>query len=431
MQIERTAALHNLGCKVNAYETEVMSGFLKNAGYRLVDFDDRADVYVINTCSVTNIADKKSRQMIRQAKRRNENACIVACGCFVNTASADVLDDLPIDILIGNNERGKLIQLLEDFFGDSDAGNDVRTAKTSQLVAVSDINKKGVGFEDLTLSENNGHTRAFIKVQDGCDQFCTYCIIPYARGRARSKAKDSVLSEVRGLAAAGYREIVINGIHLSSYGKDNGSSLLELIKAVHDVDGVDRIRLGSLEPNVVTEDFARELSSLDKICPHFHLSLQSGSDTVLKRMNRRYDTASYLENCDILRKYFEHPAITTDIITGFPGETKEEFSETYEFVKRVNFYELHVFPYSVREGTKAAGMPGQIIEAEKKRRANILIDLGHIMSEEFRSFYNGKEVEVLFEEKVNDEYVGYSREYVKYSVKSAENLINRVCKIKV
>ena len=425
MQIEKTAALHNLGCKVNAYETEVMAGFLKNAGYRLVDFDEKADVYVINTCSVTNIADKKSRQMIRQAKRKNENACVVACGCFVNTADADVLNDLPIDVLIGNNERSKLISLLEEFFSGE------KQTEAGELSAVSDINTKGVGFEELTLAENSGHTRAFIKVQDGCDQFCTYCIIPYARGRARSRDLSGVLNEVRGLAGAGYREIVINGIHLSSYGKDTGSSLLELIKSVHDVDGVDRIRLGSLEPGIVTPDFMRELASLDKICPHFHLSLQSGSDTVLKRMNRRYDTASYLEKCHIIRDNFEHPAITTDVITGFPGETAEEFAETFEFVKKAAFYELHVFPYSVRKGTKAAEMPGKINEAEKKRRANILIDLGHIMSEEFRSYYSGKEVEVLFEEKVGEEYVGYSREYVKYAYKSNEDLINQIRLIRV
>ena len=429
MQIERTAALHNLGCKVNAYETEVMAGLLKNAGYRLVDFDEKADVYVINTCSVTNIADKKSRQMIRQAKRRNEDACVVACGCFVNTAEAQVLDELPIDIRIGNNERGKLISLLSEFFHEGEgAGNE---AYTRHLSAVSDINKKGVGFEDLTLSENSGHTRAFIKVQDGCDMFCTYCIIPFARGRARSKDKDSVINEVRGLAAAGYREIIINGIHLSSYGRDTGSSLLELIKAVHEVDGVERIRLGSLEPGIVTEEFAGELAALGKICPHFHLSLQSGSDTVLKRMNRRYDTATYLQKCDIIRKHFEHPAITTDVITGFPGETEEEFAETFEFVKKAGFYELHVFPYSVREGTKAAEMPGQLTESVKKRRANILIDLGAVMSEEFRAYYAGREVEVLFEEKVGDEYVGYSREYVRYSCKSDEDLINRICRIMV
>ena len=428
MQIERTAALHNLGCKVNSYETEVMAQFLKNAGYRLVEFEDKADVYVINTCSVTNIADKKSRQMIRQAKRRNENACVVACGCFVNTAAKDVLDELPIDILIGNNERSKLIPLLSEFFGD--ARDDIEVA-ARQLSAVSDINKKGVGFEELTLSRNTGHTRAFIKVQDGCDQFCSYCIIPYARGRARSRELEGVLAEVKGLAAAGYREIIINGIHLSSYGKDVGSSLIELVKAVNEVDGVDRIRLGSLEPGIVTEDFARELAACEKICPHFHLSLQSGSDTVLKRMNRRYDTAEYLHNCDIIRSRFEHPAITTDVITGFPGETPEEFAETFEFVKKVNFYELHVFPYSVREGTKAAGMPGQLTEAEKKKRANILIDLGAAMSEEFRKYYIGKEVEVLFEEKVDEEYVGYSREYVRYAYKSEEDLINKIKKIRV
>ncbi len=428
MQIERTAALHNLGCKVNSYETEVMAQFLKNAGYRLVDFEDKADVYVINTCSVTNIADKKSRQMIRQAKRRNEEACVVACGCFVNTASADVLEGLPIDILIGNNERNRLIPLLSDFFGDD---GDRQQGGSAHLSAVSDINKKGVGFEELTLSENSGHTRAFIKVQDGCDQFCSYCIIPYARGRARSREPQGVLQEVKGLAHAGYREIVINGIHLSSYGKDVGSTLIELIKMVHEVDGVDRIRLGSLEPGIVTEEFVKELSGLEKICPHFHLSLQSGSDTVLKRMNRRYDTAEFLHNCELIRSHFEHPAITTDVITGFPGETQEEFAQTFDFVKKVHFYELHVFPYSVREGTKAAVMPGQLTEAEKKKRANILIDLGNLMSEEFRAYYNGREVEVLFEEQVEGRYVGYSREYVRYSCESDEDLINKICKIKV
>jgi threonylcarbamoyladenosine tRNA methylthiotransferase MtaB len=422
--IRKKAALHNLGCKVNAYETEAMQKNLEEAGYEIVPFTEQADVYVINTCSVTNIADRKSRQMLHRAKKMNPDAVVVAAGCYVQTKEAQAQLDDTIDILIGNNSKNQLAGLLEEYWKNH--------AKTGSVV---DINHEKQQYEELfipgpTKMEHAGlHTRAFIKVQDGCNQFCSYCIIPFARGRVRSRRAEDVLLEIKNLAAAGYKEVVLTGIHLSSYGVDTGDALLHLIELVHAVDGIERIRLGSLEPRIVTEEFVKKLAGLPKICPHFHLSLQSGSDSVLTRMNRRYDTAEYEAGCALLRKYFVHPAITTDVIVGFPGESEEEFETTRAYLERIHFYEMHIFKYSKREGTKAAGMPGQVPEEKKAKRSAVLLELEARMSKEFRDFYIGKEVTALLEEpvKINGKtyYTGFTKEYVKVAHETGENLANR------
>lgn len=416
----KKAALHNLGCKVNAYETEAMQHLLEEAGYEIVPFTQKADVYVINTCSVTNMADRKSRQMLHKAKKNNPDSIVVAAGCYVQTSEKEVLNDLSVDIVIGNDRKHDLVRLLEEYSLDS--VNDT----------VDDINDGKHDFEELFIDQTKEHTRAFIKVQDGCNQFCSYCIIPYARGRVRSRRFENVIAEVERLAANGFKEVVLTGIHLSSYGVDfeEATGLLELIQAVNAVKGIERIRLGSLEPKIVTEHFASELSKLDKICPHFHLSLQSGCDETLKRMNRKYTTKEYERGCELLRKYFVHPAITTDVIVGFPGETEEEFEQTKAYLEHIHFYEMHIFKYSKRKGTRAAVMPDQIDEQIKAARSEKLIALGHDMSKEFRKFYIGKNEEALFEEKAvigdKEYFVGYTKEYVKVAKETDENLENQM-----
>lgn len=416
----KKAALHNLGCKVNAYETEAMQHLLEEAGYEIVPFTQKADVYVINTCSVTNMADRKSRQMLHKAKKNNPDSIVVAAGCYVQTSEKEVLNDLSVDIVIGNDRKHDLVRLLEEYSLDS--VNDT----------VDDINDGKHDFEELFIDQTKEHTRAFIKVQDGCNQFCSYCIIPYARGRVRSRRFENVIAEVERLAANGFKEVVLTGIHLSSYGVDfeEATGLLELIQAVNAVKGIERIRLGSLEPKIVTEHFASELSKLDKICPHFHLSLQSGCDATLKRMNRKYTTKEYERGCELLRKYFVHPAITTDVIVGFPGETEEEFEQTKAYLEHIHFYEMHIFKYSKRKGTRAAVMPDQIDEQIKAARSEKLIALGHDMSKEFRKFHIGKNEEALFEEKAvigdKEYFVGYTKEYVKVAKKTDENLENQI-----
>lgn len=416
----KKAALHNLGCKVNAYETEAMQHLLEEAGYEIVPFTQKADVYVINTCSVTNMADRKSRQMLHKAKKNNPDSIVVAAGCYVQTSEKEVLNDLSVDIVIGNDRKHDLVRLLEEYSLDS--VNDT----------VDDINDGKHDFEELFIDQTKEHTRAFIKVQDGCNQFCSYCIIPYARGRVRSRRFENVIAEVERLAANGFKEVVLTGIHLSSYGVDfeEAIGLLELIQAVNAVKGIERIRLGSLEPKIVTEHFASELSKLDKICPQFHLSLQSGCDATLKRMNRKYTTKEYERGCELLRKYFVHPAITTDVIVGFPGETEEEFEQTKAYLEHIHFYEMHIFKYSKRKGTRAAVMPDQIDEQIKAARSEKLIALGHDMSKEFRKFYIGKNEEALFEEKAvigdKEYFVGYTKEYVKVAKKTDENLENQI-----
>ena len=428
----KKAALHNLGCKVNAYETEAMQELLEKNGYEIVPFHDLADVYVINTCSVTNMADRKSRQMIHRARKQNPDAVIVAAGCYVQ-AQADMGElDENIDIVIGNNKKKDLIRLLEEYFKE-----DI----PEQMQEVIDINHT-FEYESLHLSRTAEHTRAYLKVQDGCNQFCTYCIIPYARGRVRSRKKEDVVEEVRTLAEHGYQEVVLTGIHLSSYGlewkDENGKQtegLLDLIRAVHGVEGIKRIRLGSLEPRIVTEEFAKELACLPKICPHFHLSLQSGCDATLKRMNRRYDAAEYREKCELLRKYFENPALTTDVIVGFPGETEEEFEASRNFVDSIDFYETHIFKYSRREGTKAAVMPDQVSEGKKSARSAEMIEMGEQKRRAYEESFIGKEVEVLVEEEIerNGEifWTGHTKEYIKIALQSRENLRNCIVKVQI
>ena len=432
----KKAALHNLGCKVNAYETEAMQELLEKNGYEIVQFHDLADVYVINTCSVTNMADRKSRQMIHRARKQNPDAVIVAAGCYVQ-AQADMGElDENIDIVIGNNKKKDLIRLLEEYFKE-----DI----PEQMQEVIDINHT-FEYESLHLSRTAEHTRAYLKVQDGCNQFCTYCIIPYARGRVRSRRKEDVVEEVRTLAEHGYQEVVLTGIHLSSYGlewkDENGKQtegLLDLIRAVHGVEGIKRIRLGSLEPRIVTEEFAKELACLPKICPHFHLSLQSGCDATLKRMNRRYDAAEYREKCELLRKYFENPALTTDVIVGFPQESEEEFEASRDFVDSINFYETHIFKYSKRQGTKAAKMDGQIPEHEKTRRSNIMLELNRKKMQRYEEGWLGKKVEVLFEEMTERDgknYVtGHTKEYLRIGVpcepEQADRWINQLKEIEL
>lgn len=406
------AALHNLGCKVNAYETEAMQQLLEAAGYEIVPFEETADVYVINTCSVTNIADRKSRQMLHRAKTLNPEAVVVAAGCYVQAAGEALLEDAAVDLIIGNNQKNELVGILEAYFQD-------RTANEALL----DI-ARAREYETMSISHTAEHTRAFIKVQDGCNQFCSYCIIPYTRGRVRSRELADVVEEVNALAAAGYREVVLTGIHLSSYGVDrkeeNAPHLLELIKAVHGISGIERIRLGSLEPRIVTEEFVRELVGLTKVCPHFHLSLQSGCDATLKRMNRRYTTDEYRRGCEILRKYYADPAITTDVIAGFAGETEEEFSETAKYVEEIGFYEMHVFKYSVRKGTRAASMPDQVPEKVKGERSHRLLEAEKRMSKAYRERKLGAEQTLLLEEPIEIDGVrymtGFTPEYVRGAV---------------
>lgn len=406
----RRAALHNLGCKVNSYETEAMKELLQAAGYEIVDFEDKADVYVINTCSVTNVADKKSRQMLHRARTRNPQAVVVAAGCYVQAAGEKLKEDGSVDLIVGNNKKTELVPLLEEYF----AGRE----HPDGVIDISAVQE----YEPLHITAQTEHTRAFIKVQDGCNQFCSYCIIPYTRGRIRSRCMEDVEEEVRGLAKKGYQEVVLTGIHLSSYGLDfkDGTDLLALIRRIHQVDGIKRIRFGSLEPRIITDEFAKALSELPKVCPHFHLSLQSGCDGVLKRMNRHYTCEEYKERCQILRRYFEQPAITTDVIVGFPGETDEEFRQTKEFLKTIRFYEMHVFKYSRRAGTRADRMPDQVPEPVKTERSAGLLSLEAEMSREYRSSFLGKTEEILLEEPVEingQRYmIGHTKEYVKGAV---------------
>lgn len=420
----KKAALHNLGCKVNAYETEAMQEMLEQAGYEIVPFKEGADVYVINTCTVTNIADRKSRQMLHRARKMNPDAIVVAAGCYVQAQDKNGVVDPCIDIVLGNNKKKDLIRALEEY-------QDAHGMKD-----VEDISRTKE-YESLHLTKPGDHTRAYIKVQDGCNQFCTYCIIPYARGRVRSRETEDVLEEVKTLAGNGYKEVVLTGIHLSSYGIDFDGErhLLDLIQAVHGIDGIERIRLGSLEPGIITEEFTKAISELPKMCPHFHLSLQSGCDATLKRMNRRYTSAEYVERCRILRKYFENPALTTDVIVGFPGETEEEFEESRAFVDSIDFYETHIFKYSRREGTKAAVMENQVSEQIKAERSNVLIELGEKKRRAYEESFIGKEVEVLVEEDVEIDgktvQTGHTKEYMKIALQTNENLKNCVVKVQI
>jgi len=426
----KSVALHNLGCKVNAYEMDFMQQMLQEKGYKIVPFDEAADIYIVNTCTVTNIADRKSRQMLHRAKRQNPDAVVVAVGCYVQTGTESVEKDEAVDLAIGNNRKKDLVEILEDYL--------VKRQKTPFPATLDVVDIDHAPYEEMTLKKTAEHTRAYIKIQDGCNQFCSYCIIPYARGRVRSREEKDILKEVRGMAQSGYREIVLTGIHISSYGIDRGGSeLLPLLEKLSDIEGIERIRLGSLEPGIVTQNFAAQISGLPKVCPHFHLSLQSGSDTVLCRMNRRYDTAAYFGAVEQLRRYYANPAITTDVIVGFPGETEEEFRQTEEFLRRVGFYEMHIFKYSRRRGTRAADMEGQLTEAEKAARSDVLMKLEREMSRAYRKNFVGEMQEVLFEESMEREgktyWIGHTPNYIRAAkeVEQGENLRNRIIKCRL
>ena len=421
-------ALHNLGCKVNAYEIEAMQQLLEEAGYEIVPFEPGADIYVINTCTVTNIADRKSRQMLHKAKKMNPEAIVVATGCYVQTGGDKLKKDEAIDLVLGNNQKINIVEALAEY-AENKPGHGSHVIKINQTKE----------YEDLSIDHSAEHVRAYIKVQDGCNQFCTYCIIPYARGRVRSRNIESVLKEVRSLAEKGYKEVVLTGIHLSSYGVDfpeeKKETLLSLIRAVHEIEGIQRIRLGSLEPGIVTREFAEGIAALPKVCPHFHLSLQSGCDETLERMNRRYRSGEYRERCELLREVYGNPALTTDVIVGFPQESEEEFQKSYDFVDGIHFYETHIFKYSRRQGTKAAAMDGQLTEAEKARRSEKMIEMHHRHASDYEKSMIGKELEVLIEEEYTNDgrtwYLGHSREYIKTAVPKSENYgVNDIIRVK-
>lgn len=432
----RTIAFHNLGCKVNSYETDAMAQKCIEKGYKTVDFEQKADIYVVNTCSVTNIADRKSRQMLHKAKKQNPDSVVVAVGCFVQANPEEVAKDEAIDLIVGNNRKKDLFEILEEFLKQKDLSDEGGKAKKQDDTSVSkDLEGSTItdvqhcDYEELKINKSEEHSRVFVKIQDGCDRYCTYCIIPYVRGNLRSRKPEDVVEEIKEIAANGYREVVITGIHLSSYGKDflkdgkpsldysgNADYLIGLLKDINEIDGIERIRIGSFEPMILTEDFVANLSRISKLCPHFHISLQSGCDSVLKRMNRHYNTEAFFEKTVLLRKYFPGCAITTDVIVGFPGETEEEFNTTYEYLEKIRFFETHIFPYSRRKGTIADKMPGQLTMNEKKARVSRLLDLDAKLSTEFRKSKLGEETDVIIEETktVNGrEYVvGHTPEYI-------------------
>jgi len=422
-------AFLTLGCKVNSYETEAMQALITAAGALVVEFHENADIYVVNTCSVTNMADKKSRQMLHRAKKKNPKAIVVAAGCYAQTAEETAMRENGVDVVIGNNQKKQIVSILEQFL-EGVENKRLEIAKETE-------------YEDMSLDTRVEHTRAYIKIQDGCNQFCSYCIIPYARGRIRSRNPEDVVEEVKRLAAHGYQEVVLTGIHLSSYGRtsyermteEGGQPLLALIWQLNAVEGIQRIRLGSLEPRIITENFVKTLCACEKVCPHFHLSLQSGSDTVLKRMNRKYTTAEYSASVDILKKYYEAPAITTDIIVGFPQETEEEFLETMEFAKHIGFSKIHVFKYSRRKGTVADKMSGQIAEQIKNERSERLIALETALGEAYRERFLDKEEKVLFEESIVVDgelcQVGYNERYVRIAAKTEKNMSNQIKSVKI
>ena len=434
----KSVALHNLGCKVNAYEMDVMQQMLQEKGYKIVSFDEQADIYIVNTCTVTNIADRKSRQMLHQAKKRNPDAAVVAVGCYVQTGKEKVLLDEGIDLCIGNNKKKELIPILETFLKEKEELAEKN--KTLHDTSIIDINHTSE-YEEMKLTKTAEHTRAYIKIQDGCNQFCSYCIIPYARGRVRSRRMEDILSEIQGLVQNGYKEIVLTGIHISSYGIDFGkeeqteetaytgkSRLLELVREIHEMEGLKRIRLGSLEPRIISEEFVQEISRMEKICPHFHLSLQSGSNATLKRMNRHYTTEEYYKKVELLRRAYDHPAITTDIITGFPGETEKEFEETKKYLEKISFFEMHIFKYSKRQGTAAAAMEHQVSDRTKQERSAVLLAMEREQSKEFRKRKIGSLTEVLFEEEKEIDgilyWIGHTAEYIKVAKADKEDLSN-------
>ena len=443
----KNVALHNLGCKVNSYEIEVMQENLKKNGYKIVPFAPGADVYIINTCTVTNIADRKSRQMLHKAKKMNPDAVVVAVGCYVQTGTENVKQDECIDLAVGNNRKKDIVSILEEFLKEKEAD---RADKTLHETTIPDINDGKQEYEEMTLTRTGEHTRAYIKIQDGCNQFCSYCIIPYARGRVRSRKEEDILKEVKGLVEAGYKEVVVTGIHLSSYGLDfinkdsgdylqgvdirtqayNKGYLLDIFEKINKIEGLERIRIGSLEPRIITKEFAMRLKALDKLCPHFHLSLQSGCNETLTRMNRHYTAEEFREKVEILREVFDNPAITTDVIVGFPGETEEEFEATYKFLEDICFYEMHIFKYSKRQGTVAAARKDQVDDRLKTERSNRLLEMEQMQSSQYRKSYIGTNVEALMEEekmiKGQKYQVGYTKTYVKVAVPVNEDLSNQI-----
>ncbi|MGN0335619.1 MAG: tRNA (N(6)-L-threonylcarbamoyladenosine(37)-C(2))-methylthiotransferase MtaB [Lachnospiraceae bacterium] len=418
----KKVALHNLGCKVNAYETESMQQMLEEAGYEIVPFAPGADIYIINTCTVTNVADRKSRQMLHRAKKMNPQAVIVAAGCYVQAGKeTNQQVDEVIDIVIGNNCKKDLIEILEAYEKEHVSGE-----KTEAMIDINHTSE----YEELSLKKTAEHTRAYVKVQDGCNQFCSYCIIPFTRGRVRSRRADDVMEEVLRLAKSGYREVVLTGIHLSSYGVDlEDENLLSLIQKIHTVDGIERIRLGSLEPRIMTEEFVETIAGLSKICPHFHLSLQSGCDETLKRMNRKYTAEEYYEVCKRLRRHFDNPALTTDVIVGFAGETEAEFAECEAFLEKIHFFETHIFKYSVRKGTRAAKMENQVPDPVKTKRSNVLLKLNEENCRAYLEAHIGQTMEVLMEEEIIADgvryFCGHTKEYIRLAVKTEKDLANR------
>ena len=409
----KSVALHNLGCKVNAYELEVMQQKLQDRGYKIVPFDSDADIYIVNTCTVTNIADRKSRQMLHRAKHRNPDAVVVAVGCFVQAGEENRMDDC-IDLAVGNQHKKDIVEILEAYLEE-------HTADASAVTDIGAVRE----YEEMRMEQSTEHTRAYIKIQDGCNQFCSYCIIPYVRGRVRSRKPEDIVNEVKTLAATGVKEVVLTGIHISSYGTDlENISLIELIEAIHEIEGIKRIRLGSLEPRIITEEFAKRIAGLEKICPHFHLSLQSGCDKTLKAMNRKYNIEEYYEGCVKLREVFDNPAITTDVIVGFPGETEEDFLETRKFLEKVHFYEMHIFKYSRRKGTVADKMKEQVADTVKSERSAVLLALEKAQSLEYRKMYIGKKLEVLIEELTEIDgrsyYTGYTKNYIRVAIAADE-----------
>ncbi len=425
----KKVAFHNLGCKVNSYEMDVMLQSLKDKGYEIVPFEEKADIYIVNTCTVTNIADRKSRQMLHKAKKTNPEGIVVAVGCYVQSDTEGAKADDAVDLLIGNNRKKDLVRILENYMNGVEED------------AVIDINHTDE-YEEMKLTGTQEHTRAYIKIQDGCNQFCSYCLIPFARGRVRSRKSEDIVEEITGLAKAGYQEFVLTGIHISSYGIDfeekgraiygaeTNWHLLKLLEEVDAIPGVSRLRLGSLEPRLITEEFAQGIGRLKTLCPHFHLSLQSGSEATLKRMNRHYTPEEFRRGVELLRRTFEHPAVTTDVIVGFPQESEEEFEETRRFLEEICFYEMHIFKFSKRKGTRAAIMEGQIAEKDKTRRSNILLEMEKRQSKEFRTYYIGRQEEVLLEEKKEidgrEYWIGHTREYVKVALASDKDCRNRL-----
>ncbi|MBO7386881.1 MAG: tRNA (N(6)-L-threonylcarbamoyladenosine(37)-C(2))-methylthiotransferase MtaB [Lachnospiraceae bacterium] len=426
----KNVALHNLGCKVNAYEMDFIQQNLLKKGYNIVPFDEYADIYIVNTCTVTNIADRKSRQMLHRCKQLNPNAVVVALGCYVQTDSKGVMEDPDIDIAIGNNNKSKAIEIIEEYLAGKTG------EKVDCIIDINDV-KNPCPYESMSIAKTIEHSRAYIKIQDGCNQFCTYCIIPYARGRVRSRRQDEILDEIRTLSSNGYKEVVLTGIHIGSYGIDfkDGSDLISLLEEIDKVPGIERVRISSLEPGTMTKEFIERLKNLKKICPHFHLSLQSGCDSVLKRMNRKYKTADFTASVDNLRKAFDRPAITTDIIAGFPGETEEEFGETADFIRKIGFYEIHLFPYSRRRGTVADKMEGQLTRKEKTDRVKKLSEIEREMTRAYEESFIGEKVSVLFEEpreiKGHTYMIGHTDRYLTVALRSDEDLKNVIKEVKL